>query len=424
MPGQGVDFTVTSGGGGVSLASVETGSDGRASVTWTLGASAGAQAVQAKVVGAGVPDDLTFDFSATAVAGSGSPIAAVSGDDQSAPVNSSLPDSLVVRVSDGNGNPVSGISITWSVQGGGSISPETVVTDDDGRAAAQRVLGSAADSRPHRPRATGSPIARHLRADGGGFQPDRAHARVGRRARRAGGLRARGDLVVKLTDADGNGVGGLGVVWVVATGGGTANPANSTTDPGGVARRDGRSAPSPGPIPSPPLSGLPPVPFTATGSSDAPTTIALVSGNNQTAVGGARAAPAAGRQGDGRQQESRARCVGRVDGRRRRHGLRRNVGDEQPGARADHPDAGHDAGSLHHDGGGSCPRRIAGDVHEHGVGWGGGEDRDRDAAVWARPPTERSSATQPVVQVQDAGGNNVGPAGRAINASILTPPMV
>ncbi len=144
VPGQGVDFTVTSGGGGVSLASVETGSDGRASVTWTLGASAGAQAVQAKVVGAGVPDDLTFDFSATAVAGSGSLIAAVSGDDQSAPVNSSLPDSLVVRVSDGNGNPVSGISITWSVQGGGSISPETVVTDDGGRAAAQRVLGPAA----------------------------------------------------------------------------------------------------------------------------------------------------------------------------------------------------------------------------------------------------------------------------------------
>ena len=30
--------------------------------------------------------------------------------------------------------------------------------------------------------------------------------------------------------------------------------------------------------------------------------------------------------------------------------------------------------------------------------------------------------TQPVVQVQDAGGNNVGPAGRAINASLLTPP--
>ena len=31
-------------------------------------------------------------------------------------------------------------------------------------------------------------------------------------------------------------------------------------------------------------------------------------------------------------------------------------------------------------------------------------------------------ATQPVVQVQDAAGNNVGPAGRVITASVLNPP--
>ncbi len=94
--------------------------------------------------------------------------------------------------------------------------------------------------------------------------------------------------MVKLTDADGNGVGGLAVAWVVATGGGTANPANSTTDPGGFARTRWTLGTVAGSNTMTAVySGLPPVPFTATGSSDAPTTIALVSGNNQTAVGGA-----------------------------------------------------------------------------------------------------------------------------------------
>ena len=120
---QNVTFTVESGGGQVAPGSSATGSDGRASATWTLGPDAGAQQVQAQAVGGGAPDNLVVAFGATAVAGSGSLIAAVSGNDQSAAVNSALPDSLVVKVSDGSNNPVSGITVQWTAVGGGSVSP-------------------------------------------------------------------------------------------------------------------------------------------------------------------------------------------------------------------------------------------------------------------------------------------------------------
>src|SRR6185295_15295854 len=97
--------------------------------------------VEARAVGGGAPDNLTVVFTATAVAGTGSLLTAEGGNDQFAAVNSVLPESLVVLASDAGGNPVSGITVTWTVPGGGTISPETVVTGADGRAAAERVLG-------------------------------------------------------------------------------------------------------------------------------------------------------------------------------------------------------------------------------------------------------------------------------------------
>ncbi len=67
-------------------------------------------------------------FSATADAGSGSILVEVDGDEQTGPVNSALADSLVVKTTDALGNPVAGVEVTWSVSGGGSITPVTVIT--------------------------------------------------------------------------------------------------------------------------------------------------------------------------------------------------------------------------------------------------------------------------------------------------------
>ena len=53
-----------------------------------------------------------------------------------------LPDSLVVKVTDRFGNPVPGIEISWSADGGGEVRPATAVTGVGRAAATQRVLGA------------------------------------------------------------------------------------------------------------------------------------------------------------------------------------------------------------------------------------------------------------------------------------------
>jgi hypothetical protein len=66
----------------------------------------------------------------------------ISGDFQTGTILEPLVDSLVVKVTDRFGNPVPGIEISWSADGGGEVQPATVATGVNGMAATQRVLGS------------------------------------------------------------------------------------------------------------------------------------------------------------------------------------------------------------------------------------------------------------------------------------------
>jgi galactose oxidase-like protein len=65
------------------------------------------------------------------------------GDGQVAPVNDPLPAPLVVVVTDEAGDPVEGVSVQWTVDGQGGVSPEIVETGADGRASSIRMLGDA-----------------------------------------------------------------------------------------------------------------------------------------------------------------------------------------------------------------------------------------------------------------------------------------
>ena len=65
-----------------------------------------------------------------------------SGNGQTGTILESPPQPLVVRVTDRFGNPVAGVPIEWSATGGGDVRPASAVTDTDGRAATQRILGS------------------------------------------------------------------------------------------------------------------------------------------------------------------------------------------------------------------------------------------------------------------------------------------
>ena len=77
------------------------------------------------------------------VKGGASLIDMESGNNQTDTVGATLAKQLLVRVTDDQGNEVSGVIVTWAVTGGGSITP-TSVTDIEGEAAATRVLGTTA----------------------------------------------------------------------------------------------------------------------------------------------------------------------------------------------------------------------------------------------------------------------------------------
>jgi len=140
IPGVVVLFTVASGAGSLSAASVATGSDGKAQVTWTLGHVGVEHAVQASVTG--LP---AVTFRAAATVGPPSSLAIVSGKNQMAVAGSTLPLPLVVKVADQYGNVVPGAVVGFQVTGGGgSLSAATATTDASGQAQVSWTLGAVA----------------------------------------------------------------------------------------------------------------------------------------------------------------------------------------------------------------------------------------------------------------------------------------
>lgn len=126
---------------------------------WSLG---GTQAIAA-ISGSATFGDLTLDrasqyrlrFRAAGLdsaitapflvdAGPIGQLVAVGGDAQSGPATQPLADSLAVRVADAFGNPIAGVTVTWSViSGGGALAPATSVSGADGTARASWTLGSS-----------------------------------------------------------------------------------------------------------------------------------------------------------------------------------------------------------------------------------------------------------------------------------------
>jgi hypothetical protein len=66
------------------------------------------------------------------------------GNGQVAPVSAALPEPLVVEVVDANGDPVPGVTVQWTVQGGGDVSPASATTGSDGKSSATRTHGATA----------------------------------------------------------------------------------------------------------------------------------------------------------------------------------------------------------------------------------------------------------------------------------------
>jgi large repetitive protein len=235
VEGVDVNFAWISAGPGADVVpgTATTDADGEADAQVVLGTRVGAQTGEARVV-MGEGDPPKVSFTATALSENANGMAAVSGDEQRAPAGSTLPDPLVVEVTDAFGNPIPGIEISWTAEGGGSVSQASVTTDEAGRASVERTLGPTAGPQSTVASAenlAGSPVTFSHTATAG----DASGLSIvsGNDQTAAAGTRLPADLVVRLVDAGGNGVPSAAVTWLVGAGDGTVTPEDGITDEAG-----------------------------------------------------------------------------------------------------------------------------------------------------------------------------------------------
>jgi adhesin/invasin len=280
-----VNWAVT-GGGSIPATSV-TNANGIASATRTLGATAGPQGATATVSGlTGSP--VTFTFTATA--GSASQIAINAGNGQSGTVATAVAVLPSVKVSDASGNPVGGISVTFSTTANnGTVTGASQTTAANGIATVSSwTLGTGAKTDTLSATSaglTGSPIRFTAVAIAGSAATIALSGGDGQTGTAGSALPTAYSVLV--TDASGNPVAGTVVTWA-ATGGGsitttsTSNAsgiASATRTLGNTAGPQGATATAAG------LTGSP-VSFSATAIAGAGATMALSAGNGQTATVG------------------------------------------------------------------------------------------------------------------------------------------
>lgn len=128
LPGVQVAWKAATSGVTISNIVAVTDANGRASVSATLGSIAGQQQVTATVAGITATFNLTVNIPVTG-------IQKVSGDAQTAIVNTAFGAPLVVRVVNAQGNPVQGIAVTFQVTGGSAtVANPATTSGSDGTA--------------------------------------------------------------------------------------------------------------------------------------------------------------------------------------------------------------------------------------------------------------------------------------------------
>ncbi|GMV04435.1 MAG: hypothetical protein AMXMBFR53_07150 [Gemmatimonadota bacterium] len=129
MSGQAVTWSVVAGGGTVSQSSRPSGTDGNASVTWTLGGTVGAQSVTATAA------SFTVTFTATAAPGPVAQVVVTPSTSTLEALEATV--ALTAQVKDAFGNTAVG-AVTWSTS-------DAAVVTVDAQGVAKAVANGAAD---------------------------------------------------------------------------------------------------------------------------------------------------------------------------------------------------------------------------------------------------------------------------------------
>ncbi len=133
-----VTFTVTSGGGTLSVTNITTDEKGRAQSILTLGPNLGRHTVLVSAAGIEVP--ATFNAEGSRIPKT---LEIISGADQEGLPGDALEKPFVVEVRDEFDKPLPGAQVTFTVTSGdGTLSEISVTTDSNGRAESTLTLGS------------------------------------------------------------------------------------------------------------------------------------------------------------------------------------------------------------------------------------------------------------------------------------------
>ncbi|HEY3738841.1 MAG TPA: Ig-like domain-containing protein [Bryobacteraceae bacterium] len=135
VEGVSIVWTVTSGAASLGANPTVTDAQGESSNTVTFGKTPGPVMIRAQMSASSYVD--FYLVSPQVVSG----VTVVSGDNQSALPGAAFANPLVVRVTDASGNPMAGVSVAFSIAGGGSLSAPSVMTDATGAAKVTATAG-------------------------------------------------------------------------------------------------------------------------------------------------------------------------------------------------------------------------------------------------------------------------------------------
>jgi hypothetical protein len=138
-----VTFVDKSGLGTLSSTRVTSNASGLAVASYQLPNTAGAYKITATAVLGNPPKTVSATFAETSTGDAPASISVVSGNNQTAAVNTPLSQPLVVQINDQGGNPVAGVSVVFSAPSG-TFTGSPATTDSNGQATVNYTTGTSA----------------------------------------------------------------------------------------------------------------------------------------------------------------------------------------------------------------------------------------------------------------------------------------
>ncbi|MEP6766090.1 MAG: Ig-like domain-containing protein [Gemmatimonadaceae bacterium] len=230
-----VHFSATGGGKPVNDSNQTNASGLATSGGWTLGTVAGVQTLTATASGLN-----PVIFNAQVTAGAVSALVRLTADPQAGVVNTNVPSAPSVRAVDQYGNPVAGVTVSFSpINAAGTIAGNTKTTDANGVATADSwTLGTVAGQQLSRATALGVSVPATFSANAVAGSPTKIVIVTGNNVAGVVGasLASFGSLpAVKVTDQFDNPVAGVSVTFTPGPNSGTVTGGTAITNDGGVA---------------------------------------------------------------------------------------------------------------------------------------------------------------------------------------------